>query len=251
MSTRESVERFVTFSVDLTLYTMSVKKPVQESSTGIDFQLSDEEVIARVRAGDTALYEILMRRYNQRLFRIARSILRDDNEAEDVMQDTYVRAYAALGQFSGRALFSTWLTKIAVYEACNRLRKQKHFQEFPESPGREGQFMESVKSSDPDPEQQTLTRETVSFLEQSIDALPATYRCVFVLREIEKLNTAETAACLDLSEEAVKVRLLRARHMLRNELFTRAGATSAQAFQFMGARCDRIVRSVLTQLRSS
>ncbi len=230
---------------------MKVNKALQESTTASVSQLSDEEVIARVRAGETTLYEVLMRRYNQRLFRIARGILRDDEEAEDVTQDTYVRAYASLHQFGGRALFSTWLTKIAVYEACSRLRKQKHIQDFPANPAREYHHMESVKSSDPDPEQQTLNREAVSFLEQAVDALPDTYRCVFMLRDIENVNTAETAACLDLTEETVKVRLLRARQMLRNELFARAGATSSHAFQFMGARCDRVVSNVFSQLRAS
>ncbi len=230
---------------------MSINKALQESTTPNASQLSDEEVIARVRAGETAFYEILMRRYNERLFRIARSILRDDNEAEDVIQDAYVRAYASLHQFGGRALFSTWLAKIAVYEAYSRLRKQKRLQEFPANLEQKGQYMESMKSSDPDPEQQTLNREAVSFLEQAVDALPDTYRCVFVLREVESMNTAETAACLDLTEEAVKVRLLRARQMLRNELFARAGATSSHAFQFKGTRCDRVVRNVLSQLRAN
>jgi RNA polymerase sigma-70 factor (ECF subfamily) len=230
---------------------MSVHKAPQDSTTSSPSRLPDEQVLARVLGGDTALYEVLMRRYNQRLFRIARTILRDDNEAEDVMQDTYVRAYVSLHQFAGRAPFSTWLAKIAVHEACNRLRKQKRRHEFPASPEREDQYMESVKSSDPDPEQQTLNREAVSFLEQAVDALPDTYRCVFVLREIENMNTAETAACLDLSEQTVKIRLLRARQMLRNELFERAGATSSQAFQFKGMRCDRVVSKVLSQLRKT
>lgn len=191
-----------------------------------------------------------MRRYNQRLFRIARSIVRDDDEAEDVIQETYVRAFAALHQFAGRSLFSTWLAKIAVYEAGRRLRKQKRLQRWVPDPARQEQDMESVKSSDPDPEKQALNREAVSFLEQAVDTLPDIYRCVFVLREIENMSTAETAACLDLTEEAVKVRLLRARHALRNELYARAGATSSQAFEFMGARCDRVVRKVFNQLRA-
>src|SRR5205814_400800 len=116
--------------------------------------LSDEQVVARVEAGETALYEVLMRRYNQRLFRVVRSILRDDDEAEDVVQDAYVRAYASLHQFAAKSKFSTWLTKIAIYEAYSRLRKQKRIQETPASPpDHENQPMEVVKSSDPGPEQ--------------------------------------------------------------------------------------------------
>jgi RNA polymerase sigma-70 factor (ECF subfamily) len=224
-----------------------------EVSLAWNSPLSDEEVVERVCAGDTALYEVLMRRYNQRLFRVARAILRDDGEAEDVVQDAYVRAYASLRQFAGKAQFSTWLAKIAVHEASSRLRQRKRLQRVPVSPDRERQGMEAVKSSDPDPEQQTLRREAVSFLEDAVDALPDMYRWIFVLREIENMSTSETANCLDLTEEVVKVRLLRARHMLRKELYTRAGATGSQAFQFMGARCDRVVHQVfdrLSKLRS-
>lgn len=210
--------------------------------------LSDEEVVARVCAGDTPLYEVLMRRYNQRLFRIARAILRDDDEAEDVVQDAYVRAYVSLHQFAGKAQFSTWLTKIAVYEASSRLRQRKRLQEASVNPDRERQSMEAVKSLDPDPEQQTLRHEAVSLLEAAVDALPEMYRSVFVLREVENMNTGETADCLDITEEAVKVRLLRARRMLRKDLYTRAGATSSKAFQFMGARCDRVVHRVFDRL---
>jgi RNA polymerase sigma-70 factor, ECF subfamily len=213
--------------------------------------LSDEEVLTRVLAGDTALYEVLMRRYNQRLFRIARSILRDDDEAEDVIQDTYVRAYASLHQFAGRAKFSTWLVKIAIHEASSRLRRRKRIEDVPVSAHQKSKSMEDMKSSDPDPEQETLRREAVSFLEQAVDQLPAIYRPVFVLREIESMSTAETASCLELTEETVKVRLLRARQMLREELYARAGATSSQAFQFMGWRCDRVVRRVFDQLKAS
>lgn len=227
---------------------MSSHSAHPESNVAWNSPLSDEEVVRRVRAGDTLLYEILMRRYNQRLFRIARAILREDDEAEDVVQDTYVRAYASLHQFAGRAQLSTWLAKIAIHEASSRLRHRKRLQETPVSPDRERQSIEAVKSSDPDPEQQALRHETVSLLEAAVDALPDLYRSVFVLREVENMSTGETADCLDLTEEAVKVRLLRARHMLRKELYTRAGATSSRAFQFMGARCDRIVQRVLDQL---
>jgi RNA polymerase sigma-70 factor (ECF subfamily) len=209
--------------------------------------LSDEEVVSRVLAGDRALYEILMRRYNQRLFRITRSMLGDDAEAEDVVQDAYVRAYAALDQFAGRAKFGTWLTKIAIYEASGRSRKRR-IDGIRLSPAEHGPTMETVKSSDPNPEENALRNETISLLEQSIDALPDLYRSVFVLRNVEQMSTTETASCLDLTEEAVKVRLMRARQLLRRELYARAGATSSQAFQFLGSRCDRIVHRVFDRL---
>ena len=210
--------------------------------------LSDEEVVMRVRAGDTALYEVLMRRYNQRLFRSARAILRNEEEAEDVLQETYVRAYASLAQFAGRAQFSTWLMRIAIHEALSRLRRRKSrpVVSAQREPGQ--QRMERLRSPNPDPEQQALRHETVSLLERAVDALPGKYRCVFVLREIEGLSTSETATCLELSEETVKIRLLRARQRLRQELYTRVGATSSQAFQFLGTRCDHVVQQVLEQL---
>ena len=190
-----------------------------------------------------------MRRYNQRLFRVARSILRDGDEAEDVMQDAYVRAYTSLHQFEGRAQFSTWLTKIAVHEAAGRLRKRKRLQVLPVSPPRESRSMESIKSFAPDPEQQALRQQAASFLEQAVDALPEAYRCVFVCREIENMSTTETANCLELTEETVKIRLHRARQMLQNQLYALAGATSSQAFQFMGQRCDRVVCTVFERLQ--
>jgi len=221
-----------------------------ESRSPMNSSLADEDVVARVLAGDTALYEVIMRRYNQRLFRIARAILLDDDEAEDVTQDAYVRAYSSLDRFAGRATFSTWLTKIAVYEAFSRLRKRKRQQEFPASPHQPEQGIEAVKSLEPDPEQQTLRCQAASFLDQAVDALPDIYRSVFVLREIETMSTAETAACLDLTEDTVKVRLLRARQVLRKELYTRAGATSSQAFSFMGRRCDRVVQGVFEKLKN-
>ena len=128
---------------------------------------------------------------------------------------------------------------------CASKREQK----VPASPDQLNQGIEAVKSSEPDPEQKTLSGEAAAFLEHAVDALPDVYRSVFVLREIETLSTAETASCLDLTEETVKIRLLRARQALRKELYTRAGATSSQAFTFMGRRCDRVVRSVFEKLK--
>lgn len=213
------------------------------SSTGP----SDEEVISRVKRGETALYEVIVRRYNQRLFRIVRSIIANDEEAQDVMQDAYVRAFSALHQFAGHAQFSTWLAKIAIYEAYRRVRKQKYFRGV-RSETIPDFNMDTVKSIEPDPEQQTLSEEGTRFLEEAIDSLPEIYRSVFVLREIENMSTAETASFLEITEESVKVRLLRARHMLRAELYARAGATGSHAFQFNGDRCDGQVRNVLTRI---
>jgi RNA polymerase sigma-70 factor (ECF subfamily) len=214
-------------------------------------QLSDQEVIARVMAGDTALFEVLMRRYNQRVYRVARSILGNDSEAEDVMQESYVRAYAHLDQFAGRSTFSTWLTKIAVYEALARARRSSRFESVGIVPEAEDRGMMMFASGDRDPEKQMFDHEVKSLLEAAIDGLPRDYRSVFAFREIEGMDTAETAECLGVSEEVVKTRLHRARALIRRDLYRRAGATSAAAFQFHLSRCDRVVNAVLRHIHGS
>ena len=151
---------------------------------------SDEEIVKRVLEGDTAVFELIVRRYNQRLFRATRAILRDDGEAEDVMQEAYVRAFVNLDQFAGDAKFSTWLTKIAVYEALGRLRRVK----------RQEELAETMDSSD-NPERTAYGRELQSAIESAVDALPPLYRTVFVLREVEEMSVAETAECLGITEE--------------------------------------------------
>ena len=220
----------------------------QSTATELNAEpLSDEAVVERVRSGETALFEILMRRYNQRLYRVARSILRDDAEAEDVMQDAYVRAYSHLDQFDGRAKFATWLTKIAVNESLARLRYRSRITEIDAEPD-SGESDMRLMSGAPSPEQEVLTRSLSVLLEFAINNLPEIYRSVFMLREVEELSTAETADCLDISEEAVKVRLHRARALLRKELYAKAGVATSSAFQFKGARCDRVVTAVLEKL---
>jgi RNA polymerase sigma-70 factor (ECF subfamily) len=211
--------------------------------------LTDEEVVRRVRAGETALFEVIMRRYNQRLFRVTRSILGNDGEAEDVTQDAYVRSYTHLDQFDGRASFSTWLTKIAVHEAMARLRKRQRLVEIDAASEFTGDRM-NLESKSPSPEQEALNHTMRIILEAAVDRLPETYRSVFMLREVEEMNTAETAECLGLSEEAVKVRLHRARALMRKYIYAQTGAATTAAFQFLGARCDRMVSAVLERIES-
>jgi RNA polymerase sigma-70 factor (ECF subfamily) len=216
--------------------------PVLEQANG----LSDEEVVERVRSGEIELFELLMRRYNQRLYRIARAVLRDDGEAEDVTQEAWVRAFTHLDQFAGRAKFATWLTRIALYEAWGRARRRRRFESIDTVPSEREAMRKS--STGQDPERETFDREIGKVLETAIDALPQAYREVFVLREMEALSTAETAACLDLTEEAVKTRLHRARALLRGDVLERAQAATAQALTFAGARCDRMVESVFSRI---
>ena len=212
--------------------------------------LTDEEIVERVRAGDVALFEILMRRYNQRLYRVARAILGDESEAEDVMQEAYVRAYRHLDQFAGAARFSTWLTKIAVYDALARARQRRRFVGIEELTEHPDFARPPTSMAERDPEQQVLARERHILLEAAIEALPPPYRSVFVLRDVEEMSTAEVAACLGLSEDAVKVRLHRARARLRRYLSDRLRAGVTQTFPFGGARCDRVVSRVFERIQT-
>ena len=208
---------------------------------------SDEEIVARVRAGETPLFELLIRRYNQRLFRVARSILRDEQEAEDVMQHAYVSAFAHLGQFEGRARFSTWLTRIAVHEALARARRRARLKGLDDM-SEASPLPYSPRDDRPDPEQQAQAAELRRLLEAAIDELPGIYRTAFVLREAEGLDTLEVAECLEISEVAVRARVHRARVLLRRGIYERTGATSASAFSFHLKRCDRIVAGVFARL---
>jgi RNA polymerase sigma-70 factor (ECF subfamily) len=208
----------------------------------------DDDIVRRIRNGDTALYEILMRRHNQRIYRIARTILRDDAEAEDVMQEAYVRAYQHLGDFAGEAKFSTWLTKIAIYEALSRLRRRARIGEPKSNSDMDFDIMDTVTAEERDPERQAYDRELRLVLERAIEALPENYRSVFVLRMVEGLDVNETAAALDIGVENVKTRLHRGRAMLRKELQRRAGIVAPELFPFHLSRCNRVVEGVLRRI---
>jgi RNA polymerase sigma-70 factor (ECF subfamily) len=209
----------------------------------------DEKIIERVLAGDAPLYELLVRRYNQRLYRVVRGVLRDDAEAEDVMQEAYWRAYQHLGEFEGRATFSTWLIRIAVHEALARLKKNGRVvtSDFEE----ESSGAEAVAPSEGSPEMKFADTETRKLLEEAMLTLPEQYRMVLMMRDVEQLSTAETATALEISEENVKVRLHRARAMVRKGLFERVGATSSAAFQFHAVRCDRVASEVMRRVALS
>ncbi|MCM2315668.1 MAG: RNA polymerase sigma factor [Thermoanaerobaculia bacterium] len=207
--------------------------------------LADEEIVARVVAGDLALFEVLMRRHNQRLYRAALAILRDRDEAEDVVQQAYINAYAHLEQFGGRSSVATWLTRIAVYEAYARLRKRSPVDDLDE---RDGEISDPASIS---PEREVLNSELRETLEAEIGALPEKYRVVFMLREVEGLDTSTTAELLGVSEDVVKTRLSRARERLRSGLFDRAGLTRSNLFTFLGARCDLLVANVFEAIEAS
>lgn len=209
--------------------------------------LSDEEVVEQVLAGDTPLYEVVMRRYNTRLYRVARAILKNDGEAEDVMQDAYVKAFQNLGQFEGRAKFSTWLTRIAVHEALARAHKAKRFEDWDDM---HENLQNEIGAIPPrsNPESETALAEMSKILEQAIEGLPEQYRTVVMMRDVEEMSTAETAECLSLTEDNVKIRLHRAHGMLRKELYQNARISAADAFPFHAPRCDRVVANVFARL---
>jgi RNA polymerase sigma-70 factor (ECF subfamily) len=220
---------------------------LHEQVRNLHEELSDEEVVARVRAGDVALFELLMRRHNQRLFRAVRGVLRDESEAEDVMQQAYVSAYTHLDQFAAEARFSTWLLRIGINEALARLRqRRRHLYPLPIEEDSDQET--SMDSPVPTPEDRAAHRELAGLLENTIDELPPHYREVFMLRLVEGMDTAETAAVLDLSEEAVKQRLHRARAMVQQSIDDRIGAVARTAFEFQAPRCDRVVAAVMAQI---
>jgi RNA polymerase sigma-70 factor, ECF subfamily len=212
--------------------------------------LPDEEIVSRVLAGDTALFEIIMRRHNQLLYRVTQGILRNDSEAEDVMQEAYVRAYEHLDQFAGRAPFRTWLTRIAVHEALARAARGKRFAVPGPAQPSAGDVMDLFASPERSPEQQASDSELRVLLERAIAGLPDLYRCVFMLRDVEQMSIVEVAEALDLSENVVKIRLHRARRALRKAIYARAGGQLTGAFPFHASRCDRVVASVLARISS-
>jgi RNA polymerase sigma-70 factor (ECF subfamily) len=213
--------------------------PLSPSAT-----LPDEEIVPKILGGDTALFEVLMRRHNERVYRAARAILRDEREAEDVMQEAYVNAYAHLDQFDGRAQFSTWLTRIAVNEALARARKRGRY--GPLDSGSLETFMPSTAA--PDPERLALGRELGALIEGAVDRLGDGYREVFMLRQVEGLSTAETAHILGVSEDVVKTRFSRARHALQTDLLERVGGVASHAFPFGHIRCDTVVAAVMARI---
>jgi RNA polymerase sigma-70 factor (ECF subfamily) len=219
-----------------------VSAPILEGWT----VLSDEQIVTRVLAGQTALFEVLMRRHNERLYRAARAIVKDDSEAEDVMQQAYVNAYSHLRQFDGRSAFSTWLTRIAVHEALARARKRRRYTNMDIEDISAVEFPAPAQVSNP--ERLAFARELAVVMEAAIDRLPDGNREVFVLRQVEGISTAEAAAVLSVSEDVVKTRLSRARAALRRDLQAYADAAASSAFPFARPRCDRVVAAVLARI---
>ena len=211
-----------------------------------DTEQNDTDVIRQVLQGNTAMFELLMRRYNERVYRAARAIVRDEHEVEDVMQQAYVNAFTHLRQFNGAAQFSTWLTRIAINEALARVRRQGKYETFDDELSNGEPLMSRTQSENP--ERQAFTSELRDLLERAIDTLPDGMREVFVLRDVEGLSTSEVAECLGVTGDVVKTRLSRSRAALRRVMLERTGATTPEAFRFYRPRCDRVVAQVLARI---
>jgi RNA polymerase sigma-70 factor (ECF subfamily) len=212
----------------------------------------EPELVARARDGDAAAVRRIIRQHNQRLYRIARSILRDDGEAEDVLQDAYVRAFTNLGSFRGEARLGTWLARIVMNEALGRLRGRRPTVELnamTESDAREAEII-PFPNADPqiDPETAVAQRELRALLERAIDELPESFRTVLVARLIEGMSVEETADFLGIVPETVKTRLHRARRLLRAAMEKHVGPAMGDAFPFAGRRCERVAESVIVRL---
>jgi RNA polymerase sigma-70 factor, ECF subfamily len=217
--------------------------PLEQPADPTAFDLAtDDEIVRLVVDGNAGLFELLMRRYNERVYRAARAILRGEQETEDVMQQAYVSAFANLHQFKHEARFSTWLLRIVVNEALARARRDGRFEHLADEPSTVEPVLFTRPS--PDPEGLALAGELRGLLEWAIDTLPDGTREVFVLRDVEGLSTAETADALGVSVDVIKTRLSRGRAALRRVLLERTGGSASEAFRFYRPRCDRVVALV-------
>ena len=221
------------------------------SHTAADDLPGDDMTIARgIVSGDRTAFKLLMRRYNRRLFRLARSALRDDAEAEDALQEAYLSAYRSIGQFRGDSTLSTWLSRMVLNECLGRLRKSARRQNvIPMVPSDD---MDTMTPDDGDVPYKALVRsEMRALIEKKLDELPEDFRIVFVLRAVEELSVEETAACLEIPEATVRSRHFRARSLLRESLAREIDVAKRDLFDFGGAHCDRIVAAVTARLDES
>lgn len=205
----------------------------------------DMHLVRRALARESDAFRAIMKAHNQRLYRIARGVVRNDSEAEDIVQEAYVRAFASLGAFRGDSSLATWLSRIVINEALGRLRKRRRTVAMPEPQAEIIQF--PLNPSD-DPERTMAQRQILKLVEQATDSLPDVYRTVFVARVIEGLSIEETADLLGVRPETVKTRLHRARALVRKALDDQIGPVLLDAFPFAGRRCERLTSAVMRRL---
>jgi RNA polymerase sigma-70 factor (ECF subfamily) len=227
-----------------------------DNTLAIDYEgLDDAALVGLVQGGDRDAFRQVMRRSNQRLFRVARGVMNDDAEAEDVVQEAYVHAYEKLATFRGDASLLTWLTRIVLNEAYGRLRQRRHTVDIDQievaqaDGGRVVAF--PAKFGNEDPLASAARDQIRRLVERAVDGLPEPFRIVFVMREIEECTVEETAASLDLKAETVKTRLHRARRLLRAALHDTLSTSLGDAFPFLGPRCDRVTESVMQRLEAA
>jgi RNA polymerase sigma-70 factor (ECF subfamily) len=209
----------------------------------------DLDLVLAARQGSAAAFATLMQRNNQRLYRLARGVLRDEAEAEEAVQEGYLRAFAHINEFKGEASVGTWLARIVVNEALGRLRRRRKTVELAaldESTVAHGTT--APISSEPSPEHAAARGEIRRLIESAIDALPPPFRTVFMLRAVEQLSVEETAACLGVARETVKTRFHRANRLLRQRLHTQLASSLDDVFPFAGARCKRMTKTILGRL---
>jgi RNA polymerase sigma-70 factor, ECF subfamily len=216
-------------------------------------QVDDDQLVALVRTGEPAAFRAIMQRHNRRLYRVARGVLGDDSEAEDVVQETYLKAFQGLASFRGESSLPTWLTRIAINEALGRKRKRRPMIDLRnldliDEQGEARVLIFPGVRAGANPEAEASRAEVRRLLEGAIDDLPESFRIVFVMREIEQMSVEETASQLDILPETVKTRLHRARRLLREALQESLGSVLQDTYAFDGARCERMTQAVLRQL---
>ncbi len=210
-------------------------------------KITDSEIVRRILSGEKELYEIILRRNNQKLYRVVRGYLTNEEEIEDVMQDSYLNAFEKLHQFKHDAQFSTWLIRIGINQALMRIRKtNKTYSLESCSSHQNTRVMEIPDYNQPNPEKLLIGQESKAILERTIDSLNEKYRMVYILKEVEGMSIVEISNCLDLSNSNVKVRLHRAKSMLKEKLFELTSKT--ELFEFGNARCDRITQFVIERI---
>ena len=226
---------------------MSRTRPESQGCPG------EAKLIARALENDPAAVRLIMRRNNRRLYRIARSVVRDEGEAEDVVQEAYGRAFTHLREFRGTSSIGTWLARIVLNEALGRLRRRREtvaWESMENQRSARAQIIPfPLEAPQPDPERTMAQREIIELLERAIDALPDAFRLVLVARAIEGMSIEDTAELLGIRPETVKTRLHRARALLRAKLERDLGPLLPETFPFEGERCERMTSSVLERLR--
>lgn len=209
-------------------------------------RLDDSTIVARIISGEKELFEIILRRYNQKLYRVIRTYLRDSEDIRDAMQDTYLKAFDKLHQFHGDSAFATWLIRIGINEALQRIRKNKVVEFHGNAEAIDKKIIQLPAGKQMNPEHSVIMQETKKLLENAIDELPEKYRTIYVMREIEGMNISEVANCLGLTENNVKVRHHRSKTLIKDELLKLSAGR--EIFEFGNARCDAMVAFVMSRI---